>query len=97
GHGSAFKKKMRECGITTIYHDMGRAAPLNESAKRYILRCETCAMELLRKRMPSRPMSCARCDRRRFNPKFPLTIYEIVETREVGSTLEMRAARGVSK
>jgi len=25
GHGSRFRRKMRECGMTSIYHDLGRA------------------------------------------------------------------------
>ncbi|HEY8298717.1 MAG TPA: SprT-like domain-containing protein [Candidatus Baltobacteraceae bacterium] len=87
GHGARFKKKMRECGLTSIYHDLGSARPLNESAKRYILRCERCAMEVLRKRRPAAPMSCGRCSRRGFDPRFPLTIFEVVETRPVGTTL----------
>ena len=53
GHGAAFRKKMRECGMTSIYHDLGNAKPFNESARRYILRCEKCALELLRKRLPA--------------------------------------------
>lgn len=91
GHGAAFKKKMRECGMTSIYHDMGSAKPLRESVKRYILRCEKCAMELLRKRLPSQAMSCGRCSKRGYDARFPLTIYEILGTREVGLT--QRAAQ----
>lgn len=61
GHTPTFKKKMRELGLRSIYHDLGKAAPLNESTKRYILRCETCAMEVLRKKKPSAHLICARC------------------------------------
>ncbi len=81
GHTGAFKKKMRECGLTSIYHDLGNAAPANESQRRFILRCERCAAELLRKRKPRMPVSCGRCSARRYDPRFPLTIYEIVEIR----------------
>lgn len=94
GHTAAFKKKMRECGIGSIYHDMGNVAPFNESKKRYILRCAKCAMEVLRKRRPSQAMSCARCSKRGFDARFPLTIYEIVEIREAGSTISAAAHRG---
>lgn len=94
GHTPAFKKKMRECGITSIYHDMGNAAPFNESKKRYILRCEKCALEILRKRRPSHPMSCGRCSKRGFDARFPMTIYEILELREAGSTIATAAHRG---
>lgn len=87
GHGAAFKKKMRECGMTSIYHDMGSVKPLQESGKRYILRCAKCAMELLRKRLPSQAMSCGRCSKRGYDPRFPLTIFEVLGTKEVGVTV----------
>jgi predicted SprT family Zn-dependent metalloprotease len=87
GHGPAFKKKMHECGMTSIYHDMGSVKPMRESAKRYILRCTKCAMELLRKRLPSSAMSCGRCSKRGYDPRFPLTIYEVIEAREIGLTV----------
>ena len=83
GHTPAFKKKMRECGLTSIYHDLGNAAPVNESPRRFILRCERCAAEILRKRRPRAPASCARCSPRRYDARFPLTIYEVVEIRPV--------------
>ena len=76
GHTATFKKKMRELGLTSIYHDLGTAAPLNESPKRYILRCDKCLMELLRKRKPSPNLVCARCRK-------PLTVFEVVEMRPV--------------
>ncbi|MBV8688616.1 MAG: SprT-like domain-containing protein, partial [Candidatus Eremiobacteraeota bacterium] len=81
GHTPAFKKKMRECGLTSIYHDMGNAGPAKESRQRFILRCERCTAELLRKRKPLAPVSCGRCSPRRYDPRFPLTIYEVVEIR----------------
>ncbi|MBV8299642.1 MAG: SprT-like domain-containing protein [Candidatus Eremiobacteraeota bacterium] len=76
GHTAAFKKKMRELGLRSIYHDLGKAAPLNDSAKRYIIRCEKCFMELLRKRKPSPHLMCARCRK-------PIVAFEIVEMRPV--------------
>ena len=76
GHTPAFKKKMRELGLTSIYHDLGTAKPLNESPKRYILRCEKCTMELLRKRKPAPNLVCARCRK-------PLTVFEVVEIRPI--------------
>lgn len=87
GHGPRFKKKMRDCGITSIYHDLGNVRPLNESSKRYILRCDECAFEVLRRKRPGKPASCPRCDKRRFNPKYPLTIYEITGMEAVGDTV----------
>jgi predicted SprT family Zn-dependent metalloprotease len=76
GHTARFKKKMRELGLSSIYHDLGRAAPLNESTKRYILRCEKCTMEVLRKRKPSPNLLCARCRK-------ALVVFEVVEMRPV--------------
>jgi predicted SprT family Zn-dependent metalloprotease len=93
GHTRAFKKKMRECGLTSIYHDLGSMAPAAESRRRFILRCAQCATEFLRKRKPSGPLSCGRCSRRRYDARFPLTVYEVVELREIGSTA-MAALRG---
>jgi predicted SprT family Zn-dependent metalloprotease len=75
-HTPAFKRKMRELGLASIYHDLGSAAPLNPSTKRYLLRCEKCGMEVLRRRKPPANLVCAR-DRR------PLTVFEITEMREV--------------
>lgn len=84
GHTATFKKKMRELGLRSIYHDLGTAKPFNESAKRYILRCEKCTMELLRKRKPPANALCGRCRK-------GLTVFEVVELREV--TLARAASR----
>ncbi|MDQ6933458.1 MAG: SprT-like domain-containing protein [Candidatus Eremiobacteraeota bacterium] len=77
GHGADFKRKMKEVGIASIYHDLGNARPLRESTKRYILRCEKCAAELLRKRIPPHSTSCGRCAKRGFDSRFRLSVYEI--------------------
>lgn len=94
GHGARFKRKMRDLGMRSIYHDLGNVRPLNESAKRYILRCEQCSFEVLRRKKPGKPASCPRCDKRRFNPRFPLTIYEITALQPVGSTVPQAAQKG---
>ncbi|MBV9719899.1 MAG: SprT-like domain-containing protein [Candidatus Eremiobacteraeota bacterium] len=94
GHGPRFKRKLRECGLTSIYHELGNAAPLKESSKRFILRCERCSFEVLRRTLPRRPSSCPRCNKRRFDERYPLVIHEIVEIRRIGSSLDgARAAR----
>jgi predicted SprT family Zn-dependent metalloprotease len=94
GHGARFKRKLRECGLSSIYHDLGNVGPLKESGKRYILRCEHCAFEALRRSVPRKPASCPRCNKSRFDARYPLAIYEIVETRAAGTTLDaLRAAR----
>ena len=72
GHTPRFKAKMQQLGLRSIYHDLGRAAPLNASTKRYILRCEKCTMELLRKRKPASNLHCARCRK-------PLLAFEVTE------------------
>ena len=96
GHGSRFKKKLRECGLDSIYHELGNVRPLRESGRRFILRCEQCAFEVLRKRRPVKPASCPRCNKQRFDPRYPLAIVEILETRVVGDTVNTlrAAARG---
>ena len=85
GHTATFKKKMRELGLRSIYHDLGRPTPLNESTKRYILRCEKCTMEVLRKRKPADGLLCARCRK-------PLIAFEVLEVRPV--ELGRAASRG---
>jgi predicted SprT family Zn-dependent metalloprotease len=92
GHGSRFKRKLRECGMSSIYHELGNVLPRKESAKRYLLRCERCGLEVVRRRRPNRASSCARCNKSRFDPRFPLTVYEVVEIRALGSTLELSTA-----
>ncbi len=91
GHGADFRKKMAECGLTSIYHDLGNVKPFNESAKRYILRCEHCALEILRRRLPRAAMSCGRCSKQGYDPRFPLTLLEVTETRELGVTVPRAA------
>jgi predicted SprT family Zn-dependent metalloprotease len=83
GHTAAFKRKMRELGMRSIFHDLGSILPRKESTKRFILRCERCSLELLRRRRPPAHVSCGRCSPRRFDARFPLRIYEITEMREV--------------
>jgi len=34
GHGPRFKRKLRECGLHSIYHELGYVAPLKESLDR---------------------------------------------------------------
>ncbi len=93
GHGPRFKKKLRECGMSSIYHELGNVRPLRESNRRYLLRCDHCAFEVLRKRKPAKPASCPHCNKRRFDPRYPLAIYEIVEMRHLGDTVSgMKAA-----
>ncbi|HEY5257824.1 MAG TPA: SprT-like domain-containing protein [Candidatus Baltobacteraceae bacterium] len=87
GHGPRFRRKMRDCGITSIYHDLGNVRPLTESSRRYILRCEHCGNEALRKRLPGKPVSCSRCNPRRFDPRYPLTILQVTQTQELGTSL----------
>ncbi len=31
GHGARFRRKLRECGLSSIYHDLGNVGPLKES------------------------------------------------------------------
>jgi predicted SprT family Zn-dependent metalloprotease len=90
GHTARFKNKMKELGLSSIYHDLGRASPLNESTKRYILRCEKCTMEVLRKKKPAPNLLCARCRK-------PLAAFEILETRpvELGRAASRRSPWGL--
>lgn len=82
GHTPAFKKKMRELGLHSVYHDLGTALPRRESSKRFILRCDRCTLELLRKRRPPSPASCPRCSRRRFDSRYLMRTFEITAMEE---------------
>ncbi len=90
GHGAQFKKKMSELGLRSIHHDLGTARPKRESSRRFILRCDACTMELLRKRRPPASVSCGRCSRRRYDPRYQLRVFEVIQTRDVSD--EVRAA-----
>ena len=89
GHTHAFKNKMRELGLKSIYHDLGTAAPINENPKRYILRCEHCRREHLRKRKPAPAARCAWCNR-------SILVFEVVEMRQIDRGAA-RAAIGASQ
>lgn len=75
GHGPAFKQKMREVGLSSIYHQL----PVNmrRSRKRYLLCCPRCKAELLRRRRPGYRVSCARCSPKRFNAHVEMVVREL--------------------
>lgn len=75
GHGAAFKRKMREVGLSSIYHQL----PVNKrpSRKRYLLCCPRCNVELLRRRKPGYRVSCARCSPKRFNAHVEMVVREL--------------------
>ena len=92
GHGHAFKKKMRELGMRSIFHDLGSLLPKRESARRFILRCDKCALELLRKRRPPgnvlmRPLQPAAL-------RLPLSRCASSRSRRCARWRSARAARG---
>jgi len=72
GHGSAFKRKMREVGLASIYHAL--PVPHRASAWRYRLTCPRCKVKLLRRRRPTSRVSCARCSPRRFDPRVEMVV-----------------------
>ncbi|MBD5634901.1 MAG: SprT-like domain-containing protein [Candidatus Eremiobacteraeota bacterium] len=90
GHTAKFKKKMRELGLRSIYHDMGSAVPRRESTKRFILRCDACTMEILRKKRPPAFVSCGRCSRRSYDARYRLRVFEVLDMSDVSE--ELRAA-----
>lgn len=91
GHTARFKAKMRALGLTSIFHDLGSAVPKRESTRRFILRCDACTMEILRKKRPPAFVSCGRCGRRSYDPRFQLRVFEVVDMRDVSD--EVRAAQ----
>jgi predicted SprT family Zn-dependent metalloprotease len=94
GHTPAFKKKMRELGLSSIYHDLGAVVPFDESATRFILRCDRCGTEMLRKRKPPRDASCGRCSRRKYDARYPLRVFETTGLRELERPEAATAANG---
>jgi predicted SprT family Zn-dependent metalloprotease len=87
GHTAKFKRKMRDLGLDSIYHELGTAVPRRESTRRFILRCDHCTMEVLRKRRPPAHVSCGRCSRRTYDPRYALRVLEVLETRDVSEGL----------
>ncbi|HXW51278.1 MAG TPA: SprT-like domain-containing protein [Candidatus Acidoferrales bacterium] len=76
GHGSHFRRKMREVGLSSIYHFLP-VQNRRTSAKRYLLICPRCGARLLRRRRPSGRVSCARCSPRRFSAHVELRVQRI--------------------
>lgn len=75
GHGHAFKRKMREVGLSSIYHHL--PVKKRHSRKRYLLCCPRCKVELLRRRRPGCRVSCARCSPKRFNASVEMVVREL--------------------
>jgi predicted SprT family Zn-dependent metalloprotease len=75
GHGAAFKRKMREVGLTSIYHFLPVQA--RRSQRRYVLACPRCKAELLRRRRPGFRVSCARCSPKRFDSRVEMTVTQV--------------------
>ncbi len=92
GHTRAFKEKMRELGMRSIYHDL--ATQDDRSPARFLLRCERCGLELPRVRRPRAPVSCGRCNPRRFDPRDLLRLVP-VESLPHPPDLRRAAQRGL--
>lgn len=78
GHTPLFKKKMRELGLRSIYHDMGRIPRKSRCPLRYLLRCDHCRVEIPRQRKPARKVSCGRCGPRHYDARFRMRLVELV-------------------
>jgi predicted SprT family Zn-dependent metalloprotease len=76
GHGRHFRRKMREVGLTSIYHYMP-VQSRRRSTRCYLLVCPRCGARILRRRRPSGRVSCARCSPRRFSAHVELQIQRI--------------------
>jgi len=72
GHGAHFKRKMHEVGLSSIYHSL--PVPRRRSRARYALSCPRCKVELIRRRKPGVPVSCARCSPQRYDARVRMSI-----------------------
>ncbi len=75
GHGRHFKRKMRDVGLSSIYHSL--PVPRRRSRVRYRLSCPRCRVELIRRRRPGVPVSCARCSPQRYDPRVRMSVRRI--------------------
>ena len=75
GHGIHFKRKMREVGLSSIYHSL--PVPRRRSRMRYRLSCPRCSAELIRRRRPGVPVSCARCSPQRYDPNVRMRVHRL--------------------
>lgn len=75
GHGHHFKRKMRDVGLSSIYHAL--PVPHRRSRMRYALSCPRCKTELIRRRRPGVPVSCARCSPQRYDARVRMSIRRI--------------------
>lgn len=75
GHGSHFKRKMREVGLSSIYHSL--PVPRRRSRLRYHLTCPRCFVTLVRRRRPGMPVSCARCSPSRYDSRVRMSVRRI--------------------
>jgi predicted SprT family Zn-dependent metalloprotease len=75
GHGSHFKRKMRDVGLASIYHFL--PVPRRQVTRRYLLLCHRCGARIERRRRPGYRVSCARCWPLGFNPRVELSVRRI--------------------
>ncbi|HZV80006.1 MAG TPA: SprT-like domain-containing protein [Candidatus Binatus sp.] len=75
GHGREFKRKMREVGLDSIYHNLPVAR--RRSRRRYVLECPRCRQRLMRRARPGTRVSCARCSPRQFDARVEMSVREI--------------------
>ena len=81
GHGHHFKRKMREVGLSSIYHAL--PVPHRRSRARYALSCPRCKTELIRRRRPGVPVSCARCSPARYDPRVRMAVRRLAQALDV--------------
>jgi predicted SprT family Zn-dependent metalloprotease len=72
GHGAFFKRKMREVGLVSIYHQL--PVRRRRSSRRYLLICPRCNVQLVRRRRPGARVSCAQCSPKRFDSRVEMAI-----------------------
>ena len=78
GHGRHFKQKMREVGLSSIYHSL--PVPSRRMRFRFLLTCPRCGVELRRRRRPGSAVSCARCNPRRFDRHVQMSVRRLEAT-----------------
>jgi len=89
GHGARFRRKMRDCGMDSIYHDLAACALWTSRASATCSAAINAASKFSGAANPANRQLPA-LQQTPLRPRFPLTIYEVLEMKPVGTTLDLK-------